>query len=86
MPLFEDPHGMERHQSSCVTCNDDMMLDMIVLKGALPEKHKTLKAELQNQHNLGINLRPNYLNQVMKALQNYVGAKEVPLSRREGGE
>ena len=63
-----------------------MMLEMIVLKGALLEKHKTLKAELQNQHNLGINLHPNYLNQVMKALQNYVGAKEVPLSRREGGE
>ena len=63
-----------------------MMLEMIVLKGALPEKYKTLKAEMQYQHNLGIKLHLNYLNQVMKALQNYVRAKEVPLSRREGGE
>ena len=78
---FEKQQGMERHRNACVKHNDDMILAIISLRGSLPTKHKTLKAEFQNQHNLGSNLYPINLTHIMKVLQ-----KQEPKKRCSQGE
>ena len=62
--------------------NDDMIVAMIELRGELPLKCKPFKAELQNQCNIGSDLYPIDLNQVMKVLQNCAGTKgALPLRK-----
>ena len=61
------------------------MMAMIALRGVLPSKCKSLKSDLQNQHNLGNNQHPTDLNQVMKELQNHVSTKSVTEPAKEGG-
>ena len=49
---------MFQRQNGTPPFEDDMMLAIIALTCALTAKHKTLKAELQNQCNLGSDLHP----------------------------
>ena len=62
------------------------MLAIIALRGALPSKYKLLKAELQNQYNLGQNLHLDTLTSVTKVLQNYAGTKGASTFSKEGKE
>ena len=62
-----------------------MVLAMKGLRGALPSKCKSLKADIQNQCNIWRKLRPIDLSQATKVLQNCTVTKGALLPRKEGG-
>ena len=63
-----DPRLMEQYTTELSSYNNKLMLAIIALRGTLPSKYKLLKAELQNQYNLGQNLYPDTLISVTKVL------------------
>ena len=78
-----DPGTLERCNNELAACADTVMLAHIALRGALPSKYKSLKAELQNQHDLGQNLCLESITSVTKVLQNCVGTKGAPTALKE---
>ena len=71
----DDPDLMEPYNQALKEFSDNIMFAMIALRGSNPSHFKALKAELQNQHNLGNNQYPTDITMVMRVLQNYVAIK-----------
>jgi len=71
----EELELMAEYEQALKKFNDDVMFAIVALRGALPAHYKSLKAELQNQYNLGNNQYPTDIATVNRILQNYVTTK-----------
>ena len=78
-----DPELLDQYNTELSNYNNKIMLAIIALRGALLSKYKLLKAELQNQYNLGQNLCSDTLISVIKVLQNYAGIKGASTFSKE---
>ena len=78
-----DPNLLERHNDTLSSCSDKLMLATIALRLASTSKYNLLKAELNNQHNLGQNSCPETFASVSKVSEICVRTKGVSPSPTE---